>query len=302
MVSIIFSVFFLIRQLPQLISHLDPHLDHWQNFIHLPAFAGLLFALRWLFRDFIARYLDVTVAMAVLSLGAVIEILQPTFGRNGSWLDMSLDIAGVCAGYIVWRVYNKTLSKSWLLLCLPIVTVGLFQPLSGFYGQWQGERAFPNLLDFDQSTLTRFVELQGEAQLSVEQAPTSWPNNQTRVGYLTVTGSPWPGIFLHPPVADWRDFDSLNLQVFSLNPDPVTLAVRIDDVHYEKGSGDNFDREYSIAPGLNELHISLSDVRMAPPERTMDMQEIRMIFLYIPQPEHPLGLYLDNLRLTLPEH
>ncbi len=292
-VSVLFSLFFLSRQLPDA-TGLPNNL---QNLLHFPSFALLFLSLRWIFRHDRSARADLSVAVAALALGSLIEILQPFFGRNASWLDISLDMAGIGTGYIIWRIANGTLIRHWLLLCALIAAVVFAQPLQ-LYAQWQREQAFPDLLDFDRGTLTGFVEVQGAAELSVVDAPRNWRDNRTRVGLLKVTSGPWPGIYLRPPVADWRQYDAISFQIYSPYSQPLTVSLRIDDRHYD-GGGDNFERKYAIVPGLNTLRIPLNEVRGAPDERALDMGNITLLFLYVPQPENPINLYLDNFRLLL---
>jgi VanZ family protein len=293
MVSVLFSLCFLNRQLPEVVGLPS----NQQNLLHFPAFALLFLSLRWIFRGCRSTRVDLAVTAAALALGCLIEILQPFFGRNASWLDMSLDVVGICTGYVLWRVANGTLARPWLLLCTFVAAIVFIQPAQ-LYAQWQREQAFPNLLDFDQDSLTAFVEVQGAAELSVVGAPITWHDNPTRVGLLKVTTGPWPGIYLRPSIADWRDYEAISFQVYSPYLHSMTVSLRIDDSHYD-GGGDNFDQKYAIVPGVNNLHISLSEVRKAPRERALDMGNIALLFLYVPQPEDPIILYLDNFRLVL---
>lgn len=268
-----------------------------QDFLHLPAFAAFYFSIRQLLIHRSDRVTSLRLAIFVFSVGALIELVQSAIGRSASWYDLIMDVGGIALGYLCWLVYTKQLSRQWLLLGLSILLLGLVTPFYWLYAYWQREQLFPLLLDFDTAALTGFVSSKKQAELTTENAPAGWVRNQTKVGRLQVAPSSWPGVFVPVAVADWRKFDYLNVQVFSTNTETVFLAVRVDDVYYLDGSGDNFDRKFSIAPGVNDLRIPLEEVRQAPPSRHMDMQQIQLIFIYVPQPETVMELYLDNLRL-----
>ncbi len=292
-VSLLFPFLFFFWQLPSV----NAFLSHLQNFLHLPAFALLLFTLRWILREFESVYVDLAVAMVALSIGVVIELVQPSFGRSASWLDIALDTAGICTGFAAWLVFSQRLAKPWLLLCMFILCGGLYQPGYWLFAQWQREQLFPVMLDFDHTGLTAFAGTLGKAELTVAPAPSAWPDTRSQVGRLRFRPSSWPGIHFQPVVADWRPYGALSLEVFSPVPYTVWLSVRVDDSRYVDGSGDNFDRHFPIQPGVNRLHIPLDDIRNGPPERPLNLGEITQVLIYMAQPEQAVDLYLDNLKL-----
>ncbi|MCL2340263.1 MAG: succinyl-CoA synthetase subunit beta, partial [Proteobacteria bacterium] len=66
------------------------------------------------------------------------------------------------------------------------------------------------------------------------------------------------------------------------------------DMEYQ----DRFNQTFTLAPGWNDLSISLDKVKTAPRGRTMDMEHIEGFGLFVVRLPQPQALYLDHIYLA----
>ncbi|KAB7622847.1 hypothetical protein [Alkalilimnicola sp. S0819] len=88
-------------------------LGRWTSAGHLPAYAVLTAAGAWARPGLLAsRGASLALAAAgALLLGVSMELLQPLFGRQASWLDLGLNMLGVGLGLVLaelgWQRYAR---------------------------------------------------------------------------------------------------------------------------------------------------------------------------------------------------
>jgi hypothetical protein len=75
------------------------------------------------------------------------------------------------------------------------------------------------------------------------------------------------------------------------------LTLRIDDVAHNQEHKDRFNRTFSIEPGLNDLAVTLDDVRRAPAEREMDLRRMAQLILFTNRPREPFELLISDIWL-----
>jgi hypothetical protein len=85
--------------------------------------------------------------------------------------------------------------------------------------------------------------------------------------------------------------------VYSELPTARSLVIRIDDAHHNNEYADRFNQVVTISPGLNQIHISLDDIRRAPVGRELDLSAIKYVRLFAISPPEEFFLYVDNFRL-----
>jgi hypothetical protein len=78
---------------------------------------------------------------------------------------------------------------------------------------------------------------------------------------------------------------------------PVSLVVRIDDIHHNNDYWDRFNRKFTIMPGDNAISIPIADIGAAPRTRKFDLAHVRRTLLFVPAPEESVTLEVSELRL-----
>jgi len=233
--------------------------------------------------------------------GVAIELLQPLVGRNASFLDIWYDLLGTAAGILLFsaRVQLTSLVTRMSLTLLAVLVMSISVILPAYY--WHLERTqkalFPVLFDFEASWQSEFIRPRFGAHFGRVRAPAGWAGNTSFVARLDIAQGAYPGLdFEHLP-ADWRGYDHLYLDVFSKQPAPVSMTLRIHDHAHTQQYEDRFNRSFSIKPGMNKLLISLQHVKNAPRDREMHMDQIAELMLFAVDPDNAFSLYLDNIRL-----
>ena len=156
---------------------------------------------------------------------------------------------------------------------------------------------FPRLCEFDDRWQSTFVGVH-DAVLTQGEPSAGWGRDlSTSVPRLTFLPAQYPGISIQEPHPDWTGYDRLAFEVYSEEPAPVELVLRIDDARHNNDYADRFNRALIIQPGPNRISISLDDVQRAPRTRPMDMTRIRGLTLFAVDPPRPFSVYLDGLRL-----
>jgi len=90
-------------------------------------------------------------------------------------------------------------------------------------------------------------------------------------GLLMFRPGEYPGIIIEEPYPDWSEWEQLTFRVSSAVPRPVSIVVRIDDIHHNNEYSDRFNRAFTIKPGDNAISIPVADIGAAPKTRKFDL-------------------------------
>lgn len=291
----------------------------WQELFnagHVPLFGVLSLVLLGLARALLPRvdrtaWLPYLIAFAgSLIIGATAELLQIVGPRDSDPVDLLRDATGALAFLGVRATLDGRLSTGlagrgrWVVPCIRLASVLLlgatFLPVVWWGWAYVGrDRAFPVLCDFGSAWSRGFVDARG-VRLQSSGPPASWRTlDEQRVGKLefSASGYAYPGVGLDEPYPDWSAHRSLKFRVFSENPEPLPLHLRINDREHDQRYADRFNREVRILPGANQFVIPLSEVRDAPATREMDMTQIRQVILFADHPAKPFTIYLEGFWL-----
>ncbi|MDX1457080.1 MAG: succinyl-CoA synthetase subunit beta [Marinobacter sp.] len=242
-----------------------------------------------------------TATAAVALIGAGIEALQDGLDRQADWHDVFRNLIG-CWLVLAWQPSPRRKSAlsqlniqrtarfaTAALVLLEVSSVGQIA-----YQQYQLYQQLPHLYDFSHDHPKRYWS--GALSRDVTLAAVDHATLKIRLGT-----EQYSGVSLHNLPGDWRDYDRLLLNLYNPSVAPFTMTIRVNDVRHDRGDNaynDRFNTRLFVRPGHNEFSISLEDIRTAPANRQMDMDEIRRIGLftvYLPSPE---TVYLTEIRLA----
>ena len=116
-------------------------------------------------------------------------------------------------------------------------------------------------------------------------------------GLLMFRPGEYPGIIIEEPYPDWNGWEQLTFRVSSAVPRPVSLVVRIDDIHHNNDYSDRFNRAFMIRPGDNAISIPVADIGSALKSRKFDLAHVRRILLFVPASKESFALEVSELRL-----
>jgi VanZ family protein len=267
-----------------------------ENAGHMPLFflvtLGVIFVLRD-DRRCQGLKLYLFAGLAGVGAGFLSEVIQRPLRRDASWEDVVADAIGALCALAVYAMFERRSGlQRWHRLVALLVAVACvavwFAPvvtMTRAYLHRNGQ--FPVLASFHSR-----IELYWTVSIGVRR--------EIRDGALDVefVAEDTPGISFHEPVADWRAWKTLVLDVQNPAGEALNLGVRVHDKQHNRQFNDRFNRRFDLAPGERRtLTISLDDVRNGPRNRRMDMQQISDITLFRGEKTGSRALRVHAMRL-----
>ncbi|WP_045859304.1 VanZ family protein [Teredinibacter purpureus] len=274
-----------------------------QNAGHALLFLGLSLSVSFIFHYYVfnqrKRFVVGFTIASCLIFGGGVELIQSQVGREASWSDFWLDLAGTLSGV---SLYFVALLAGWkklpfLIASGVLMSLSLAEATKWRLGEYYREKAFPVIADFDNDWLNIYAYAAYNGVLEFVPAPVGWHNNTSVAARLMMKPAPWPGMTLREVRRDWSGYESFSFDVYNPQPSDVMLVMRIHDEAHKNKHNDRFNRTIMLAPGAHHIEIPLVKVKLAPKDREMNMQRIETVMFYSYQLETELILYFDNVRL-----
>ena len=253
------------------------------------------------------------IAGAVLVTAAVLtELGQLLTHREPSLNDMVRDMAGGLIGLGLYvsidtcfialcRQYCYVLRIGAFMLSCCLLAVSLLPLLQLALAYVQRNEAFPVVIDFQADWTKPFLQL-NQAVLTRVAAPGSLTSGKQhhdhqQVSELKLNRGHYPGISMIEPYPDWSAYNTLILDVYSLQAHALSLVLRIHDSQHNQEYSDRFNQTLTVMPGMNRFRIQLLSVQYAPVNRDMDMSHIASVILFAVNIDGAVKLYPGMLNL-----
>lgn len=247
---------------------LDPVERRWpmlarelQNFGHPVAFGLLAYCTLAAIR---ARDASPTLApyvwtlAGIFILGILTEAAQARVGRQASWADLGNDMLGAAVASLLHagpRIRGSILRRATLLAAATLAVIAI-APLATVAGAYACRA------------------LQGSGVL--------WREGTPLVGrFAHYQQGLYPGLVIEEPIADWRDWAWLEIDVESLEAEPLHISVRAHDFMHQGEYHDRYNEAF-VLPGRSRelLGIPVEWIANAPATRTMDLSAMRGIVVF----------------------
>lgn len=225
----------------------------------------------------------------VLLLGVTIETLQTYVGRQASWRDVLANMAGFLLGYSLTQVSTRIIFTMRLVALLGLIPgVWAFAKSAAVsFVLWQ---QFPVLLSgensLDQQAWGSQVHLQKRADT---------------VGYkLQFPGEAFLSADMMGFIQSWAGFQKLILEIDNPSTENLVVVLRISDRQHELSNqdySDRFNQRLLLVPGLNRVKINLQEIHQAPAKRLMDLDNIYLLKLFLPEDRSSAELHLNKMYL-----
>jgi hypothetical protein len=225
--------------------------------------------------------------------GLLTEVIQRPMRRDASWEDVFADAIGALCAVALYALFDRrTALRRWhraLAAGLAVVCIAIYLSpvvsMARAYLHRNGQ--FPVLADFH-SRLELYWAVGIGARRDIV-------DDRLVVDYVADV---FPGLSFHEPVADWRAFKTLVIDVANPSAEPLDLGVRVHDRRHNRQFNDRYNRHFTLAGGERKvLRIALEDIRHGPRTRLMDMQQISDITLFRGKPAGSRRLEVFSLRL-----
>lgn len=232
----------------------------------------------------------IVISVFSVSIGILIELIQPYLGRDRSLVDVVYDVIGVGFSILFFSVNihsKRTLMVSFFLI------VSAF-PLFKYWLWWQVNHS-SDILTFERIWEPLTYASDKDVHLEIVQFDDALSN---RIGKLTLGSQPtYPGLNLDHPKLNWSRFSTLHWELKSLNDTSFMMNLRIHDIDHNNEYADRFNYRFEVKPGLNKYRLKLSDIKHGPKARELDLSKIRNLKFFITRPDKTTTVYIDNVKL-----
>lgn len=187
---------------------------------------------------------------------------------------------------------------------MSLITVGLlivpsWSPIAEIYDCMLQQREFPGLASFERKReLHAWVGHEATIQTTNE-----WATH----GVLSMkvqgrAGTRFPGALFEWPTTNWTGFETLELDALNSSEHPIDLQINVTDaLHMALGNNrnDRFHTSIELPPGKpTAIRILLADIRNAPASRTMNLDQINTLNIFVVKPDADITFLVDHIRLT----
>ncbi len=270
-----------------------------QDFAHFPLFAAIAAVLLYLWprrRTALAKA-GVVVGLALL-IALLVEFFQPMVGRTAAFSDILLGLAGSFAAvavYVSLRTASRP-ARRWLVATACLLLLASALPLVlMLLDRLSASRAFPLIDSFERPVESSRWRSDGCLLERVEDYATH--GRYALRLYVPDQPDRYPGAFLNDGDMDWRGFRQLNLDVFLEGEAARGLVIRVDD----RSGAPLHDRAQVVVelkPGSNHVAIDVPSFSITPSGRTLQLQHVSGIGLFLDGARIGDSVFLDHLTLS----
>ncbi|MEZ6127175.1 MAG: hypothetical protein R3C59_00670 [Planctomycetaceae bacterium] len=235
----------------------------------------------------------------LMSVGLVGEYLQKFSGRSPSWSDVAANSAGLLAGlfWVASRAVHgiaRHLLAGMVALLLVSVSLNSVANVRECIRQTQ---SFPLLASFERP---RELGAWVARRASFTQS-TAWSSDGQSSLLVQLKPGQVSGVAMVWLPRDWSNLKTLRMELHNPDDQPLTVFIKLFDYQHTQNGYDHHDRfhvEVTVAAGeTHAVAIDLNDVRSAPADRDMDMQQIWAIEIFAWNLSTAHSFHVDDLRL-----
>lgn len=268
------------------------HLEFWPYF-----FFAVLLLLIQAFKPLPHWRQWLLVTLIAVLLGSLIEFIQSFIGRSASIDDILHNLFGVWLG-LFWG--QKPTRQVWALraVSLLFISPALWLIVDSGVANLVMRYQFPQINSFESRYELQQLQL-NKAQVKIRQDSSIHTHGNQSL-YVELDTHKFAGLSLIGPYGDWGKYKSISMDFYNPDARPLELIIRVSDLQHDRGDNrynDRFNRPFVLASGWNHLQINLEDVRTAPLNRVMGMDEISNLTIFALQLSEPRQFYWDNVRL-----
>lgn len=281
--------------------------DAWQDALHALGFAGFAFLLVRCAAtteggDANHRRRRLVIALGVLlALAVVTEGAQYVTPRDSDLKDFGRDLVGISMGFgaaLAWIVRSRRVRLIGATVAVTAGVMSIAPATRVSIHTIERVRAHPVVHDFTHGWESDYYNVKGghAKQVRVEDPE---PRQVLRV---VLRSGRWPAVIFNDLPRGWSEDETLAIDIENPTDETVALAIRLDDRADLLDYSDRFQRRVSIRPGWQTIRVPLAEVDPAVEGRTFRADRIRSITLFALDPEDPVTLHIDSIRLERAHH
>ncbi|MGB5106385.1 MAG: VanZ family protein [Candidatus Zixiibacteriota bacterium] len=241
-------------------------------------------------------------------LGALTEFIQYFTPRDASVLDMIYNELGITAFLLLAATFDSRMQKypsfrnfagrNVIRATALIILAGAFISFATIaLAHAHRKVQFPVICDFD-SYLDRNFVVGANARIEFVDPPISWAGNKSPgAAKWSSDGKRLSAFTIQYPYPIWTGYQKFSLEIFSEAEKELLVFLRINDVSHNFEFDDRYNKELTIAPGVNRFVIPILEIEETPGGRQMDLTSIASIILFTSGGQEPHAIFVDNIRL-----
>ena len=232
-------------------------------------------------------------AIAVTLLALLVEVVQPSVGRQAELGDLLVGGVGVGVGvgWFASRSWSRRPRAAARMLGVLITLAAVSPALRDGQTILARDRLLPVLFDARAPVAARaWFPAGDEGPPVIERSPAS-----TTPHWRIAMDGPWAGLQYEADSQDWWGYEALAIAL--VNPGaPVELRLRVDD-RLDGGSRARSSHVLHVPSGASTLRVSMEAIKRAPAERTLGLCCIERVHLTLPPDQPPTTIELREIRL-----
>ena len=271
------------------------------NAAHGPVFAGVaaMLLLWWPVAERAGSHATLGVFLLALGLGILVEVLQTLGGRPGSAYDVMTDAAGAASGLALWHLLRGR-RDGWLAPVVAVAGCAVIAWDPGRVAMAYAYRAgsFPVIAEFaDWQDLT-FIATNGTSD-GIERLPARWATTGDERGLRVACDvRQAPVLHIYEPMADWRGYTVVALDLTNPVDHELRLTVRIFD---DSGSftRDEGSRRSLTVPPLTRatVRVPLAEAADTPARQRVDLARVARVMVIGRKVPEPICYYVSRIWL-----
>lgn len=239
--------------------------------------------------------------VAAVLLGVATELIQHFLpDRSMSLSDAMHDAAGAALGISAIALMRHTGRRRGLALVIGLtaLTILLWAPLQCARGYAERRAAWPDLVR-SHVRAERYFMRTAAARLQLRPLPAAYAREPgERAWQLHFRPGAHPALEWFEPVADWRAYRYLVLDLTNPEQTALPLTLRILDRTHNWESADRFNGPLTVPAGQRvTVRFALAVVERAPRGRRMDMSRVTNLMLFSSAPAAGRTLYVSRVGL-----
>ncbi len=239
-----------------------------------------------------------TIFVLTAIFGILIELIQARFDRSPDINDVARNFIGSSIPLVFFnrRCHDlpRIISFSLKMLVI-IVLVRDTLPLGrSLIDEAIAQSQFPVLADFETPFETdRWHE---KWRIAVDDRMARNGSHGLRVKLYP---EKYSGVSFKYFPSDWHEYHYLKFSIYNPDSDTLKIICRIHDLKYNKTNSDRFSRSFDISPGWNDLAIPIDQIKSAPRNREMDMNNVKTICLLTVDLKQMRIIFIDYIYLSV---
>jgi len=244
----------------------------------------------------------VVILIIVFLLGVLIELAQHYSGRGASSNDLIMNSVGIVIGAALCLQTNGQvkLAERIVLVPLTIVLISwcLHKPAILLVSNLISP-SLPVVMNFE-SIASPYKIHTDKTRVQISEHQPTWPDNNTKSIKVTFSPGRESNFGIMEPPKNWSNYNWLTFRAFSQYATSKKLILRVDDQSIGIPDYSFMTISVNVPTGSSLINVPLeqlaSDKRLA---NKPSLDQITVMYLYIPDNETLTTLYFDDFELKL---